>query len=244
MKIQRTIQTFVLPDLHCPFHDENAVELTIKIMRYKKPARVVLLGDCVDFYALSTFDKDPSRIKGIIGEVDEFKKILRKIRKAVPDGEIYFVEGNHEARLRKYIWRNAPALHDAISLDELMGFNEFGVKNMGKQFFLGGLLYTHGDVISAYSSYTAKREYDKYGCSGLSGHSHRLGKYVRRLKRGIESWHETGCLCDLEPDYVDFPNWQHGFGIVTNFLDRDSFHVDLIEIIPGYKAIVGDNIYF
>jgi len=77
----------------------------------------------------------------------------------------------------------------------------------------------------------------------MSAHTHRFGKYERRLERGIESWHECGCLCDLNPEYTDFPNWHQGFAALTTFPDRDSFHVNLVEIIPGYKAILDGKIY-
>ena len=74
----------------------------------------------------------------------------------------------------------------------------------------GNFLITHGDLIRAHSSYTAKGMSDKYGGSGIHGHTHRLGSYYRKNYFGIYGWWENGCLCDLNPDWITNPNWQQG----------------------------------
>jgi len=245
MKLHDAVRTFVIPDLHCPFHDPAAVELLIKIIRYKKPERIVFLGDAVDFYGLSSFDKDPQRknSKLVDEDLEAWHQVAGAIQKAAPNAERYFVVGNHEDRLRRYVWKNAPALSKLVGLQDAMNFDDLGIKFMGKSFKMDGIMFTHGSLVRPHSSYTAKAEHDKHGCSGLSAHTHRLGKFNRRMDRGLESWHECGCLCGLDPEYAFAVNWQQGFGVFTTFKNRDSYHVNLVEILPGYKAIVGDKIY-
>ena len=249
MSEKNEVSTYVISDIHAPFQDDKAIDLFIQVVRERQPDRIIILGDAVDFYALSRFDKDPKRKKDIKYDRDEWHKIAKRIQQAAPYATKYFVEGNHEDRLRKYLWTSASALHDLISLDAIMRFNDFGIKNMGKEFFLDGILFTHGDRISPHASYTAKREHDRRGCSGMSGHTHRLGWYpVRRtnprtLEDGIEAWHETGCLCSLYPEYTRYPNWHLGWVSLTTLPGRESYDPNFVKILPGYKCFVGEKIY-
>jgi hypothetical protein len=47
--------------------------------------------------------------------------------------------------------------------------------------------------------------------------------------------YENGCACDLNPDYLDNPNWQNGFSLVH--YTEDSIGVDQI-LVRGNKATV------
>ena len=241
MNIKDAVRTFVIPDLHCPFHDPAAVELLIKIIRYKKPERIVFLGDAVTFDAVSSYLQNPDDDDNINHDLNTWHDIAKKIQLASPNAERYFVSGNHEDRLRRYIWKNAPKISSLVSLENVMQFNRFGIKFCGEKVFLDNFLFTHGSLVSPYSSYTAKREHDKHGCQGFSGHTHRLGMSPRRLERGDETWYECGCLCDLDPKYAIFPNWKLGWAVFT--VTENIAHVDLIDIKKGYKVVMGDNIY-
>lgn len=49
----------------------------------------------------------------------------------------------------------------------------------------------------------------------VTQNTHRLSRYsVRKAGRRF-IWLETGCLCDLDPEYMIDPDWEQGIGIVT-----------------------------
>jgi len=59
---------------------------------------------------------------------------------------------------------------------------------------------------------SAKGQWEKFNCSGISGHTHRVGSYKRTTGRGTDTWIEQGCLCELKPGYIiGPPDWQQGF---------------------------------
>jgi len=83
MTTQRII---VLSDVHLPFHAPNAVELAIQVIKVWQPDRVIFNGDIMDFYAVSTHDKNPERLKngGLQTELEQWYELADKVRSAAP----------------------------------------------------------------------------------------------------------------------------------------------------------------
>ena len=54
----------VLPDIHFPFQDKNALKVALDLINYVKPSVIIQVGDLVDCYSISRFSKDPDRISG------------------------------------------------------------------------------------------------------------------------------------------------------------------------------------
>jgi len=93
-------------------------------------------------------------------------------------------------------------------------------------------LFKHGDLVRKFASYTAKGEFDKEGMSGASGHSHRLGQHYVRKRGGFYTWLESGCLCDLNPEYIEgTADWQQGLSLVTFRENSNHFTATLIPIV-------------
>src|SRR5262245_1392688 len=102
-------QRFVcLPDPHAPYEDGDAVRTALAFLREFKPHAVFLLGDVIDFYQLSSFDKDPERRFKLWDDITAAVMFLDKVRKAAPDVPMWYIQGNHEFRLQRYLWRVAP----------------------------------------------------------------------------------------------------------------------------------------
>lgn len=241
--LQEATRNFVISDLHIPFQDQRAVDLVLQIIRFKKPAKITILGDAIDFYPLSRFDHDPRRAKTLENEISEWKIFAQALRRAAPDADVCFITGNHEDRLRKYIWRGAPALDGVVSVESLLDLDKYNFKFFEKKTKIDGIIYTHGSLIRKWSSYTARAMYEKYGASGLSGHSHRMGFFDTRVDAGMGFWRETGCLCDLNPEYVDDPDWHHGFVVVDHRPDTKWVNAQLIEISDKYECYLDGKLY-
>lgn len=232
-----------VPDIHAPFHDKKAIKALIAFATWWKPQIVFFLGDVVDFYSISSFAKDPDRARELQFEVDEAKKVLAQICRATPDATKYFIRGNHEARMQKFLWTRAAELSglQGLRVENMLGFDELGIKYCpeGRMGFRGTIV-KHGDIVRKFTSYTAKGEFESTGISGVSGHTHRLGIYSVSNEAGDFTWMEAGHLADPHQEYLDGkrPNWQQGFGIGYYKEGSRRFMVDIVRII-NHKAMYG-----
>lgn len=207
------ISTFaIISDLHFPYQDRNAINAFRRFIKDKKVNDIILNGDILDFYDLSRFDKDPVRVNKLQEELNQVKSFLASLRELKPEANIVYVEGNHEDRLRRYLFTHPEISSlDNLKLERLLDLEKYDVR-LVKRYKLGPLLLTHGSIVRQYSSFSAKGELEKMNTSGVSGHTHRLGSYYKSGEGFAIEWHEGGCLCTLNPEYMsEVPNWQQGF---------------------------------
>jgi UDP-2,3-diacylglucosamine pyrophosphatase LpxH len=237
-----------LSDLHIPYHDPFAWQLTLNIVKRVLPTGINLLGDMMDFYRLSVFDKDPSRFEdgGLQNELDQWYRMARELKAAAPTNcRFRYLKGNHEDRLRRYLMRN-PELHGlrVLELEALMRVDDLGIEYCEDEIEIakGTLIGKHGNVVRKDSAYSAKGELEKerYAISTISGHTHRLGTHYVTTRLGVVKANENGCLCMLNPEFVKNPNWQQGFTMTTHW-GEDLFHTEDIPFLnygERLKAVV------
>jgi len=241
------VQTWVvMNDLQMPFHDKQVVELVVSFVERLKPYGVVLNGDVVDCYQLSDFTKDPMKGDDLRKGIDLSQKLMKRLGKV--SKERWWLCGNHEDRLRRYVWKNAPALGvvEGMNFPTLFKIEDCGFKWKGKDKIirLGKLIVVHGDVARKHSAYTAKCNFETFGCSVLTGHSHRLGIYYCTNQRGIHASYENGCLCPISnAEFAPFANWQQGFSVV-HVDDSGTFHVQQIPILGRKSFYYGSERYW
>jgi predicted phosphodiesterase len=234
---QKIIQ---INDLHIPYHDKKTLNVFYKFLKKIKPDKIVIAGDLLDFYELSTFDKDPQRRFTIQDEIDQCYEVLKELKNYC--SEIHFIKGNHENRLKKFLWKN-PSLASikVLELPKLLNLDSLDIKYHDFEYVFRGFRFTHGTIVRQESGATAKAELLKYGSSMASGHTHRLAMYIKTDARGTVGAYEGGCMCDLNPEYIQgVPNWQQGF-LIFNF-DNDRFFCQVVPIID-HKFIYGDKKY-
>lgn len=227
-------------DLHIPFHDKKTIEVFLKFLKDVKIDKLVIAGDLLDFYELSTFDKDPMRKYTIQDEIDKCYDVLKEFKKYCP--EIHFIKGNHEDRLRRFLWKN-PSLASikVLELSKLLNLDTLGIEYHDFEYIYRNFRFTHGTIVRQESGATAKAELLKYGSSMGSGHTHRLGFYIKTDARGTVGAYEGGCMCELNPEYIQgVPNWQQGF-LVYNF-DNNRFFCQVVPILE-HKFIYGNKVY-
>lgn len=222
-------------DLQAPFQDDLTLMALERFLKEFQPRKLIHVGDGIDMYAISAYNRDPERRFKLQEEIDESTAIWKRWRDLLPSAEFHYHFGNHEDRLRRYLWSQAPELEslDVLDLPKLLHCKEFGIKTyeygqgqyLSSQFFI-----EHGDRVRQHSGYTAKAMMDRRGMSGISGHTHRLGTFYRRDRGGTYVWLENGCLARLDPEYDAFPNWQQGFTIGWFKKSGRRFHVEQIPI--------------
>ncbi len=220
----------VVSDLHVPYHDEWAVSLAIEAIAVWQPDLLIFNGDELDFYELSDFDKDPEKLKqgGLQPAFDCWREIKRRFCQAQGGGrERKMTLGNHNARLFRWIARHS-AIHGlrALELPALMCLDEDEIEYCPNEVLLanGNLVVKHGDRVRKESGASAQAELgqERYTVSTITGHTHRLGSTFVTHRNGVVVGLENGCLCDMEPEYIQRPNWQHGMTLVQ--IEGDAFH--------------------
>jgi hypothetical protein len=216
-------------DHQYPFHDPRAVKLFERYIGDTQPDVVVLLGDVLDFWQLTTkFLRKGADPKVLLDEIKLASNHIKRIRKLAPHAEIIYIEGNHEARLRNYILECAPALepftNGPLHLSSLLGMGPDDgvtfVEPYGEVWEYDSLYFKHGDLASRFS---AAAELALEGGSGVSGHAHRLQIACRTDRSGPHIWASLPALCNItgpnRPPGVyagtnRVLNWQQGFGVI------------------------------
>jgi len=217
---------------HIPFHDEKLFALLLVFLKYFKPDKLWILGDFIDWYQISDFDKDPRRLLKFQEDLNLGKKLLDALCAMVP--KIEFLAGNHENRMIRYL-RKHPELYslDALRVSSLLGLNERDIRYhdyLSPPVKYHGLQIHHGSLVRKYSGWTAKGHYEKYGGCGIIGHSHRGGNFLKRTVAEVCGWYENMCMCNLKPEYLDFADWIQGWSIAY-FTKKDLFHLEQIPVI-------------
>lgn len=236
----------VIPDIHVPYHDVAAIRVLCKVIKNLQPDYLIVLGDSLDFYQLSKFDKDPLRKTTVSSDVQEFRHVLHKLDAACPlKTEKVFLEGNHEHRLQKWIWSNATELGSMIpSLEAYCGFKSLGWRffKYGDFYRLGDVLFMHGDRCGMNVSMNMLR---KYGTSVVHGHDH--GAAIRYFANAVDRMWAMNCghLSDMNQQeylYGGVADWTTGFGLVEYSNDLQTAHPSFVPIING-KCHVWGQLY-
>lgn len=232
-------------DLHAPFHSVPAVGAALSIIEAIQPDRVVLNGDIADYFAISRHNRNASRLDSLQGEIDTANELRAAFRAAAPDAVIDETEGNHDSRLRTFVASEAAALGSLRVLDpaNLNAWAENGIRPHGAEGFLlrPYFLVYHGTRARQVTGTTARAELGAAGINGTSGHTHRLGPGYDRSGYGPRrEWWESGCLCQLTPDYITgAPDWRNGL-LVGSFSGKsDAYAIEMAQDVDGALAFGG-----
>lgn len=230
-KLQRWL---IIPDLHAPYHNAEALEALFRDAAAWKPDGVCVLGDWWDFYQASTFPKDPERKASLADEVQVGRKLLARAAKLAK--RRVFLEGNHERRLSKFVAAHAPALSGLVpGVRDLVGpdwtFSPYGAVAM-----LSPLLGASHDFGKAGpGSYLQTLR--EYGHGAVHGHTHALGvAYGGTADGQRHAVMACGHLADTEAcDYMHVwkarRDWTVGCGAV--YLGDNDYYLRPVPYIGG-----------
>jgi len=229
-------------DEHHPYVDWNALAVATQITKDFEPDVRFAGSDGVDFYSISRFDKDPDLFRNNLQvELDSWAFAQSLWQAVTPDATVYFLIGNHEDRLRRYLWKNKELYGlRALELENIFRFKELGITMSQydglEQNFSNHLVVKHGSIVRKHSGYTARAELEKenYSISTLSGHTHRGAHIFQSTRSGVKQAVEAFCLCNTSPNYLHNPNWQNGLVFAT----VDDQGVEF-ELIPFRKSSDG-----
>jgi len=238
-------------DKHIPFDSPKNTSILHQILEITDPSVVVDHGDTLDCEAISRFPKDPTDRTTLKDEIELGIKHFGEVSSLVSEScRKVWLEGNHEERKRRIVWDLADkrAYGELITLPHVMAALEWsnllGLESLGWEDYpyistgekknwialYDRVICKHG---ASSSGDVAKKEYEKYGKSGLSGHLHRQQVHSRRDWNGQHQWHTLGMLGEIRDAYVDHANWQAGLMVVQWSPRKDRWAFEPIQIING-----------
>ena len=236
------LKFIAIPDVHVPYEDKQSVRTVLRFVKDQQPDHVVLIGDVLDNYSISHYDKNPERSQRLQWELDRTQGFLTELRRAAGIGtRITYLEGNHELRMQKYLWKH-PEIHGLknMELPKLLELEKNDVDYCSELVWKNAFIFTHGKKTTIYAP---RVELDTNGMSGMSGHSHRRGSHYKTSRTGVTEWHSIGHLCDAKKaEYASNPNWQQGLGVVRFSLKNKDFFAESLPIVK-HKIIYDGKLY-
>lgn len=247
----------ILSDMQIPFEDRWLVGGTVgkigaveRFLQFYQPDFLIYNGDIMDCYTISSFSQSPNRKWTLKQEADMTKRMLKLHKEIAPSARLFFIDGNHEERIWRMLVKVAQSDPRARELLEVLNITSLTSKHLldlpsmdiewlpyGSYIDLLGFVITHGNEVSQFSSYTARKMSDRYRSSGCSGHTHRLGAYYYTGKMTTHCWLESGALCRLDAEYLQNANWQQGF--VAGEVRNNKLHPNLITAFDGRIYAMG-----
>lgn len=250
----------VFSDIHAPFHDTKAVALAAKVAAWWNPQLAIWNGDDLDCYRLSRFSQNPERTERLQQEIDLWHiEVMAPLLAALAPspktptlvaGSCLKVKlpGNHEGRLQDALWAN-PGLFGlrAMELASLLELKRLGVLYAHTKVLLNGALeISHGTKVRPQAGASARAECERrrYSISTITGHVHRAGSYLARTASGWVRAQEAPCLCRLDPEYSDDPDWVDWAQGVTLFQVFDQkVVIEPVVFFSDYTCMVGKQIF-
>ena len=255
-KHERIVKVMVISDVHDLDHDEFTMMVWFAVMERLKPDIVVLNGDGYDCYEFSRYNKDPRRWD-VVGRFNWMKKeFWARIRRILPDADLWFIVGNHEMRILKHMAEKDVAMMSLLGdflgmkFHQLFGIDEYEVNFVCKS------------DLAAWTKTDWKKELRKnyhlfhdswvaahicdfgFGKSGSSGHTHTPSYRPRRSFEGPNNWTVTPGACGTDADYVErITDAQTGFGIVYIDTWAKRANQKLVITSDGFCEVGGEFYY-
>jgi hypothetical protein len=235
-------RVIIVGDTHIPFEHKSTLATVEKFWDDFQPHIEIYNGDIFDFYTVSSFSTNPSRAFDLQDEIDLARAFLERRAEKNPDARRILGEGNHEDRLRRWLWKRGPELQSlrALRIEELLGLDGMGFEqvNYRSKVDVLGFRVEHGYRTSKSSAHrvnVARLMAIDTGSSGLCGHSHGFSHYGWADDRGSHSYVEGGCLSQLTLEYAPFPHWVHAF--TYGVVHANHLHIFPVRLLPdGFRC--------
>ena len=250
-------------DFHAPKQHEPSCEIFYQMIEYLNPDRIYLLGDILTLDNFSRYDKIPDAPLWI-EDVAQAGIVLNNIAQAAADDtQLYWLEGNHEQRLRKHLIRHDPWLYGHLNVPKLFTLtnNNTAINAVNRYNYIEdnevfyddlNLVLKHGNKVRKHSGVSGRAELEILWLSVVVGHCHRLALVKRSSGRSrykdeqVAFAVETGCMCDYDQYYIEghTTDWQHGFSVLTIDRSDETPFIDpsSVEIKNG-KALFEGKIF-
>jgi predicted phosphodiesterase len=216
----------ILCDMHIPYHDVDVCEIALEFGKEHNADFILLNGDSIDFYQLSSFMRDP-RKRRVKNEIELLTQFIKSIKNNFPNAKIYYKYGNHEERLDRYLMIHAAELFDldSMRLENILNLESLGIEHIDKRRVIK---YRHLSILHGHEYKfnisnpvnPARGIFLRTHDTALAGHFHQTSEHTeKRLNEETITCWSSGCLCGLHPEYMPLNKWNHGFAIVREVED-------------------------
>jgi len=226
----------VLPDIHVPAHHKLILWAILQFLKDYQPHIVILIGDVADVFALSRWPAPPRAVKNMQAELDQTRRLVDEILEASGCHWCFYIMGNHEDRIRRYLTDPAPGVANIVnfttrepilSFHGLMGYKPGDpvtfIYDLAEAGGFGGgirvnddITFHHGFIVRGKPGASPRADADRFGQSTVHGHTHRLGMTARETTSGTIRAIELGNLVEPTHSYMSYANllnnWHHGLG--------------------------------
>lgn len=221
----------------------------IEVAKYLRPwlREIVVMGDYLDFYCVSSHKKDASIKVDFKAEIEDGNAGLDELDKNFPDAKKTFIEGNHENRLERYINEKCPEMfgifdwQDRLKLNERPNWKVVPYRPDQAHQILGSSLKVRHEPHP--QSGNISQVLAKMMTSVAFGHIHRIlegyavsldgDQYVAFCPGWLGNKHNPVFR------YVKgYWQWQLGFAIVWVDPHTKLFYHQKIAILPDYSCMV------
>ncbi len=236
----------IIPDAHVPYHSRRAWKTLLAVAQHWQPTCLVILGDFLDLYCVSFHAKKPSVLAQYASVEDEAavgRDCLDQLD-ALGCEYKYYIMGNHEARLSRYMHKHSPMFDGLVTVEGLLGLEARGweVTQYGDGRTIGELYITHDLGIAGKTA--VRRSLDAAMQSIVIGHTHRLeivhqaDKLGRQLQGASFGWLGDFSAIDYMKKRVAMRQWSHGLGLC--YMDENGrADMDAVRITDGKCRIEG-----
>lgn len=234
----RTRLAAFLSDLHLGTHHQAAYKLVLNILDDHDCDDFILGGDCFDPTAISHWTTEPAEKRLFSKQVADMRSEIERLASKF-NGKLYYLEGNHEIHVRKFLHSHAAELDDfdELQIPRLLRLKEHGFTYLSERepLFLGDLKVMHGHQFfrkNFSGDFPAKKIFLKQFRDILIGHVHRIGVYRHTIDSGkIIRAYTNGTLQDRRKIDFDYgPNWHMGISFIE-YSQSGFYHVEQIEIL-------------
>ena len=229
-----------LSDIHLPYHDIKALTLALDYGKKNNINTIYLNGDIMDFYKASFHEQDPKK-RDVAYEFEVARQFLDLLQKEFPNAKLFFKEGNHCLRWSRYLRVKAPIVLDMeeFRIDVILKLRERGIEwipnktlvKIGKLNAIHGNEYKGGGGINV-----ARTLWLRAGDNVIAGDKHKTQSAIKTNidKKTVGTW-SVGCMCELNPDYMPFNEWNVGFAHIL-VEPNGNFQVKNYMVIDGKIA--------
>lgn len=236
-----------VPDTHRPYHNKRAWALMLKAAVFLKPTHLIVGGDFIDCYPVSSHSKDPRRALRLIDEVEDTKRGLDELEHLGAKNLVY-VSGNHEDRLERYLQEKAPDLMEFVSIPDILDLRKRGWKYIPykSHYQLGKLFITHDTGTAGPTAHS--KALNDFQNNVVINHTHRMGYEVRGNAQGkphvaaMFGWLGDAGKTDYMHKIKALRDWALGFGI--GYLNPKTGAIYLTPVpIVNYTCVINGKFF-
>lgn len=248
-----------------PLHDRLAWSIIFQVLERENIDRIILLGDNLDLTdSTDKFAVSEEFRYNTQASLIDLGWCLGQIRLRCPDIPIYYLEGNHEFRLKSMLEKNNGAACNLCRIDNLnqpvmsipnlltlekFNIDYFGPYPAGSISLNDRLSARHGELSRSMSGKSVAAILQNTHESLIVGHGHRLEMasrtYHKNGKQIIYTVAMAGTISKIDgsvPSTSPRINWQQGFPIVDTEDGDGEFTINLFPINNG-KSIIYGHLY-